>query len=410
MPQVVLDSGHIQRYNVVAMPRKPQPIAVTFSLPKPVYQYVLRRAEREFGTIEATLRRVVLEAMQNDPIERAAAAAIEAMREEERQQQEEARKLAVKEAERAARDAEREAVHAARSATKDAERAARDAAKEAARAARLTEREALRAEQEAARAERDALRAAVIAEKLAKKQERLSPNVEISDDEVYEARQLIHKFPPTMVHGKSATGYKGVEQYNSKFRAAITLMGVRRHLGVFGTPADAARAYDAMCRRVYGKKALLNFPNNLELSAKDGRQRVVIDGKEGWRAAPSTSSLPLPKPIPGLPNMTMQYVPDGKGSWIEPPGERDRRNAIRMQMIMEQLEKDTIEAGLAWDDSDTGAPIDPGTAEEEERRLRDAARNDLPADWHEPPPQYVIEPIPVEEPAHEPVAVEDEGP
>lgn len=356
------------------MPRRPQPVELKFLLAKPLYQYVVRRAERDFETLQQTCHRIVLEAMQNDPVEREAVAAQAAV-------QAQAAKLATKEAAREAKEA------------------ARAQAAEA-RAQAAAEREALRAKTSA---EREALRAQVVAEKLAKKAERLSPNVEISDEEIYEARQLINKFPPTLVHGKSSTGYKGVEQYNHKYRASFTLMGNRRHLGVFEKPADAARAYDAMCRRVYGKRALLNFPNHLELSAKDGRQRVVVDGKEGWQPAPSPSLFPMPKPIPNLPPMVIRMVPNEQGFLHEPPGERARLEQERMRVIIEHLQKEAQEAGMEWDDS----VQDPAADAAEEERLRRAAMIEPPG-YHEekavvhvadepPEPKYELIHIPFDD-------------
>lgn len=61
------------------------------------------------------------------------------------------------------------------------------------------------------------------------------------------------------------TGFKGVStnhKYTNKFRASIYRGGKRIHLGYFGKPEDAARAYDEAAIKYHGKFARLNFPND----------------------------------------------------------------------------------------------------------------------------------------------------
>jgi len=57
------------------------------------------------------------------------------------------------------------------------------------------------------------------------------------------------------------TGYKGVDFFTQcgKWRAQIKVHGKTMHLGLFSTPEDAARAYDATARREYGEFAWTNF-------------------------------------------------------------------------------------------------------------------------------------------------------
>lgn len=63
---------------------------------------------------------------------------------------------------------------------------------------------------------------------------------------------------------KNATGYKGVRLEAGKWRAVIKAYGVRKHLGYFLTPEQAARAYDAAAREMHGEFARLNFPDQAD--------------------------------------------------------------------------------------------------------------------------------------------------
>jgi len=58
----------------------------------------------------------------------------------------------------------------------------------------------------------------------------------------------------------STTGYKGVtKRKNGKYRARLTAHGYRYHLGNFKTAEEAAKAYDAKAKELFGEFALLNF-------------------------------------------------------------------------------------------------------------------------------------------------------
>ncbi len=58
------------------------------------------------------------------------------------------------------------------------------------------------------------------------------------------------------VTGKS--GFKGVMKRGGKWRAYITDAGRFRSLGSFATPEEAARAYDAAARELFGEHACTN--------------------------------------------------------------------------------------------------------------------------------------------------------
>lgn len=60
----------------------------------------------------------------------------------------------------------------------------------------------------------------------------------------------------------NTSGYKGIE-YSKKLRrwtAAVQANGVRRRLGWFRTPEEAAAAYDAAASKLHGEFARLNTP------------------------------------------------------------------------------------------------------------------------------------------------------
>lgn len=55
-------------------------------------------------------------------------------------------------------------------------------------------------------------------------------------------------------------GYKGVWAKKNKYRSCIHANNKTIHLGYFDTPEEAARAYDAKAKEIFGEFALLNFP------------------------------------------------------------------------------------------------------------------------------------------------------
>lgn len=60
------------------------------------------------------------------------------------------------------------------------------------------------------------------------------------------------------VHNQS--GFKGVCVHGRKWQAQIRFLGHKLNLGTFATPQEAARAYDAKARELFGEFARLNFP------------------------------------------------------------------------------------------------------------------------------------------------------
>lgn len=57
------------------------------------------------------------------------------------------------------------------------------------------------------------------------------------------------------------SGYKGVDFIERLNRWRATVGG--KHIGLFGTPEEAAHAYDAMAIKRYGEFARLNFPDDI---------------------------------------------------------------------------------------------------------------------------------------------------
>lgn len=55
------------------------------------------------------------------------------------------------------------------------------------------------------------------------------------------------------------SGYKGVWRDGDKYRAAIRVDNKPIHLGMFIDPVDAAHAYDAKARELFGEFARTNF-------------------------------------------------------------------------------------------------------------------------------------------------------
>lgn len=62
--------------------------------------------------------------------------------------------------------------------------------------------------------------------------------------------------------------YKGVRlDASGWWYASIRVNGVRKHLGIWKTPEEAARAYDMAAREVHGDFGRYNFPEPGEQSA-----------------------------------------------------------------------------------------------------------------------------------------------
>jgi hypothetical protein len=58
-----------------------------------------------------------------------------------------------------------------------------------------------------------------------------------------------------------ACGFRGITRKGRRFQARIGVEGARICLGCFDSPEEAARAYDAKAREIYGEFALVNFDN-----------------------------------------------------------------------------------------------------------------------------------------------------
>lgn len=69
--------------------------------------------------------------------------------------------------------------------------------------------------------------------------------------------------------GKGTSRFKGVSwrQREDRWMAEIETGQLRRYLGRFDDEAEAARAYDAAARELFGEFAALNFPRPGERSA-----------------------------------------------------------------------------------------------------------------------------------------------
>jgi hypothetical protein len=62
---------------------------------------------------------------------------------------------------------------------------------------------------------------------------------------------------------RGSSKFKGVywTKRNKRWRAAITHLGVKKHLGYFDSEEAAARAYDRAAKEFFGPFARLNFPD-----------------------------------------------------------------------------------------------------------------------------------------------------
>jgi hypothetical protein len=71
-----------------------------------------------------------------------------------------------------------------------------------------------------------------------------------------EAQNLWNRGPQR----NNTSGFKGVHRFRSRWQAEIMASGRRSYLGTYGTPDEAARAYDAAATELHGEFACLNFP------------------------------------------------------------------------------------------------------------------------------------------------------
>lgn len=66
----------------------------------------------------------------------------------------------------------------------------------------------------------------------------------------------------------NTSGYKGVwwDEQSSKWRARIVKDDRKYYLGYFDDPIEAAKAYDQKARELFGRFAVLNFPDEPDLT------------------------------------------------------------------------------------------------------------------------------------------------
>ena len=79
---------------------------------------------------------------------------------------------------------------------------------------------------------------------------------------------------------KRKNQFRGIRQRSSGKWAAETRdpsKGARVWLGTYNSPEEAARAYDAAARRIRGKKARLNFPDEVPVAKMDTEEKLITN-------------------------------------------------------------------------------------------------------------------------------------
>lgn len=73
------------------------------------------------------------------------------------------------------------------------------------------------------------------------------------------------------IQKNNTSGFKGVTwaKKQKKWRAQIRFDQINRHIGYFDSKSEAAKAYDAKARELFGEFARLNFPHEEERSCLD---------------------------------------------------------------------------------------------------------------------------------------------
>jgi hypothetical protein len=68
--------------------------------------------------------------------------------------------------------------------------------------------------------------------------------------------------PRKQIRRRNCTGYKGVAKDSGAYCVRFCANGTQIYLGRFKDPIEAAKVYDKKAFEVYGKEALLNFPED----------------------------------------------------------------------------------------------------------------------------------------------------
>jgi hypothetical protein len=89
---------------------------------------------------------------------------------------------------------------------------------------------------------------------------------------------------------KNATGYTGVSKSGKKFKAVIGVDHKQKYLGTYGTPKEAALAFDRAVVQHKLPSSKLNFPNDYTTGSEDD-ESSDIDGDESNDEATTPTTI-----------------------------------------------------------------------------------------------------------------------